>query len=516
MDDKMKWKKNMITGTCIVLTFVSLTACTSPFRGASGNGGGKDKTGQQSLAESLTANGADESSGKNDRVDTGFILTGPESYDSADTPVVVDKNEDDSTVTFLNLDIGRKYTLSLDGTTKLYDKYGESVSLEQIQKGDIVDITFLKEKKHLTTMQLSVEAWSYNNVERYEINTVRDEVTIGQESFKLGEHTQYFSDGRKIEEMDLNPADILTFQGIDTEILSVNVEKGHGYLRLMNDENFVGGWIEIYQSLIQHITEDMLLTVPEGSYEVNISYNGSGGTKHIVINRNEETMLDIGDLEIAEPKYGMVLFSTSPSDTIIYIDGAQVDASQPVKLEYGIHQLIAKASGYQSITRYLRVGMETAGIDVVLDAIGSDEEEATESSGESSTESSEPDTVTDYYKVYVDAPKDVEVYLDGNYVGISPCSFRKSAGSHVITLRKDGYETRSYTVQIDDEEKDFSYSFVDLVPTDGNTSTETPESTTESTQESAEESSAESTAESTTESTTESATDSTQQSEETN
>ena len=59
-------------------------------------------------------------------------------------------------------------------------------------------------------------------------------------------------------------------------------------------------------------------------------------------------------------------------------------------------------------------------------------------------------------------PENVEVYLDGNYVGISPCSFKKTSGSHVITLRKSGYETRSYTVQVDDEQKDVSYSFVDL------------------------------------------------------
>ena len=62
-------------------------------------------------------------------------------------------------------------------------------------------------------------------------------------------------------------------------MLSVTVEKGHGYLRLVNDENFVGGWLEIGQTQIVRITEDMLVvTVPEGSYQVDISYNG--GWRH--------------------------------------------------------------------------------------------------------------------------------------------------------------------------------------------------------------------------------------------
>ena len=402
---------------------------------------------------------------ESDRVDTGFAVTNPDSYDSADTAVLVDINSVDSTVTLLNLDLGKQYTLSMDGTTRYADKYGKAISLEQLREGDIVDVTFLKTKKHLTAMQLSRSAWQYDDVERYELNTVRREVTIGGEVFKLSRDTRYFSQGHSIEEMDLNPSDILTFHGIDTTVLSVTVEKGHGYLRLVNDENFIGGWLEIGQTQIVRITEDMLVTVPEGSYQVDISYNGGGGTKNVVINRNEETTLDIGDLEVAEVQYGMVLFSMNPSGAELYIDGSQVDPSQPITLEYGIHQIIAKADGYKSLTQYLRVAQESAGVDVELDKVDSDSDESTSSSSTASSTatSSSADTTTTYYRVHIDAPEKVEVYLDGNYVGISPCSFKKTSGSHVITLRKSGYETRSYTVQVDEEEKDVSYSFVDLV-----------------------------------------------------
>lgn len=404
---------------------------------------------------------------ESDRVDTGFAVTNPDSYDSADTAVLVDINSVDNNVTLLNLDLGKQYTLSVDGTTRYTDKYGKAISLEQLGEGDIVDVTFLKTKKHLTTMQLSRSAWQYDDVERYELNTVRREVTIGEEVFKLSRDTRYFSQGHSIEEMDLNPSDILTFHGIDTTVLSVTVEKGHGYLRLVNDENFIGGWLEIGQEQIVRITEDMLVTVPEGSYQVDISYNGGGGTKSVVINRNEETTLDIGDLEVAEAQYGMVLFSMNPSGAELYIDGSQADPSQPITLEYGIHQIIAKADGYKSLTQYLRVAQESAGVDVELDKVDSDSDsdESTGSSASTSTTatSATSDTTTTYYRVHIDAPENVEVYLDGNYVGISPCSFKKTSGSHVITLRKSGYETRSYTVQVDEEKKDVSYSFVDLV-----------------------------------------------------
>ena len=433
----------------------------------------------QTAASGAATEAQTEATAQTERVDTGFVVTDPDSYDSADTAVLVDINSIDNTVTLLNLDLGKRYTLSMDGTTRFADKYGKAISLSQLQEGDIVDVTFLKSQKHLTAMQLAQTAWQYDDVERYELNTVRNEVTIGGEVFQLSKDTQYFSQGHSIEKMDLNPADILTFHGIDSTVLSITVEKGHGYLRLVNDENFVGGWLEIGQTQIVRITEDMLVTVPEGSYQIDISYNGGGGVKNVVINRNEETTLDIGDLEVAEAQYGMVLFSLSPSNAELYIDGSQADPSQPISLEYGIHQIIAKADGYKSLTQYLRVGQESAGVDVQLDKVDSDSEESTESSSSTSSESSAgstsaADTITTYYRVHIDAPENVEVYLDGNYVGISPCSFKKTSGSHVITLRKTGYETRSYTVQVDEEEKDVSYSFVDLVTssTTGSTSSE--------------------------------------------
>lgn len=393
-----------------------------------------------------------------ERVETGFVLTGPDSYDSADTAILVSRDDKENTLTFLNLGLGRNYTLSINGTTRLYDKYGQSLSLDQFRKGDIVDVTFLRSEKRLTTMQLSPSAWSYTDVQRYEVNMIREEITIGSDTYKLTENTQYLSDNKNIEIMDLNPNDVLSFQGIGTDILSVRVDKGHGYLRLVNDENFVGGWIEVGQTTIQRITDDMLLTVPEGIYEVTISNKGGGGVKTVAINRNEETSLDIGDLEIPEPQYGMVLFSLSPSSMELYIDGTKVDTSEPVSLEYGLHQIIARADGYHSITQYIKVAQETAGINVELDAVDENEKESS-----SSSSSSVAQTTTSYYKVYIDAPENVEIYLDGNYIGMSPCNFRKTAGAHVITLRRNGYVTRSYTVVIDSEERDMTLSFADLV-----------------------------------------------------
>ncbi|MBD5496734.1 MAG: PEGA domain-containing protein [Lachnospiraceae bacterium] len=393
--------------------------------------------------------------------DTGFILTGPGSFDSADTAVVVRINKDEEKITFLNLTINRNYTLQYDGTTVFSDKYGQSMSLEQIREGDIVYVTFLKSKKRLATLAISSDSWTTADISRYQFDVVSHDVTIGNEIYKVTENTKIFSNGEEIEMMDLNSADILTFNGIGNTVHSIVVEKGHGYLRLSGDENFIGGWIEIGQNIIYQITEDMLLTVPEGSYQVLISTKGGGGTKSVIINRNTEVTLDIGDLEVEAPQYGQVLFAMSPSSASLYVDGNLVDTSLPVTLEYGIHQLMARADGYSTVTSYLKVAQESAGIDITLD-LEKDDEEEEEENNEETVSSGNGTTTASYYQVYIDAPEGAEVYLDGNYIGICPISFKKVEGPHVITLRRTGYETRSYTIQVDGEDKDISYSFAEL------------------------------------------------------
>ena len=183
--------------------------------------------------------------------------------------------------------------------------------------------------------------------------------------------------------MDLSAKDIITVRGIEHNIHSIVVDKGHGYLRLQNDEYFVGGWIEVGKTLIQPVVDDMLLTVPEGKYEVLITNGGSGGTKEIAVARDEEIELDVGDLKGEEIKNGSILFAVTPATAEVYVDGDQVDISNKVEMEYGIHQLIVRAAGYDTITQYIKVGQPYASLEIELEKSEDTEESDEESDDES-------------------------------------------------------------------------------------------------------------------------------------
>lgn len=421
----------------------------------------------------------------NQSANTGFVAAKVGTYDSADTAVISKIVTADKKITFLNIMTGKKYTLEYDGTTYFYDKYGEHLSQEQLSVGEVVDVTFLKSKKKCVILQISKDTWTYGGIDNFEINTSGKGLAIGKEQYQFLDEMIIVSDGELAELMDLNQRDTLKLRGKDRTIYSIEIERGHGYLRLKNDEYFIDGWIEIGQSIIQKITEDMLITVPEGKYQVIISNKGGGGTKEIKVDRNEEIELDIGDLKGEEIKLGNVVFTTTPTSAEVFVDGDKVDRNSKVTLEYGVHQLIVKAEGYDTISQYFKVGQPNANLDISMEE--TQEIESTEGveegadavSGNNAVSGNDSvtgkpsvsgnDTATadseGAPKAKINAPSGVEVYVDGKYIGISPVSFKKEEGTHVVILRKSGYKTRSYTIQITGGDKEENWSFADLVKT---------------------------------------------------
>lgn len=73
------------------------------------------------------------------------------------------------------------------------------------------------------------------------------------------------------------------------------------------------------------------------------------------------------------------------------------------------------------------------------------------------TETDSQNTIT------VNAPSGVKVYVNGDYVGKSPVSFEKIIGTFTVALSKNGYDTASYTLTMEDDGESSFLSFPELV-----------------------------------------------------
>lgn len=371
-------------------------------------------------------------------------------------------DEEKGTITVYRLDKKEDITLAYDGATVVQDKFGSALVMTQLSPGEVVDVKYNSEFQKAGSVVTPADAWSYHGAARYDIDEGRGTLQVGSDTYRISGETKVFSEAEQISMDQILNQDVLSFRGMERDILSIVVENGHGYLNLENDEELIGGWIEVGQTVIQQITEDMLITAPEGNYMVRLSAGGVDETREVTIARNKETVLDVGDIEVPQPVSGQVSFSVSPIEANVYVDGVGINTSYPVLLPFGLHQITASAPGYDTVSEYFNVEGESTRVKLTLSASKS----STVSGNEEDSDK------TSYHTITIQAPADVEVYHDNLYMGISPVTFEKKTGSHTITLRKQGYVTRSYQIEVADDDRNLTYSFPGLMPEteSGNTS----------------------------------------------
>ena len=445
----------------------------------------------------LFASCAAKNPGSSTEVSTAENITKTSSV-SEDTAILIRIDREANELGFQNVETGLRYTLNYDATTVFTDRHGNAMSAAQLATGPVADIEFVKDDRKLKSITYSDEFFTYNKVDTFKIYNNETRLLFLDDKYVLDDYLVIASGNDLLDTMELTDGDVLTLYGKDHTIYSVGLERGHGYLRLNGAESFMDGYIEVGGKIIRKITENMMLVVPEGDYDVSISKDGDYAKKHVTIGRNQEVSVDFSDVK-HEKMYGDILFILNPSESSLYIDGEKADASAPVKLEYGVHQLICRADGYSTRTSYINVASPTASVSIELEATGEvtekndgkdNDDKADESAGKDSKDAGKEeqpgdganddgdgdasegivddgvlidDVATGDGRVYIDAPEGAEVYVDGLYVGIAPAFFTRKEGTVVVTLRKEGFKTRSYTLYLDDSTDDVRYSFSDLV-----------------------------------------------------
>ena len=426
-------------------------------------------------------------------------------YDSFDTAAIRDIDTVKKQIRFRNHKTGKTYTLSYDNTSMIYDVRGTALSAALLEVGQIVDVKFLKSSKHITSLNVSSEAWTVEDTREHELVRGDGTAKVKGELYKIDPKTLVMADGNIALAEDVLSTDKVTVSGIGKDIYSVVVTSGHGYVSLssdtVEDHSLVGSWIELDNEVIYKISPNMLLSAPEGDYTLQILGNGASYTSEVNVSRNQETVVDTSNVNITKPKEGLVTFEIIPDTAEVFVDGEKVLTGVPQSIKYGYHNLKIIADGYKTQNKYLKIGTPNSVISLEMEK---DDDSSSDSSSEASSfdatstnsaslKSSVDNSLTSSsvtsasaattaatisdnssdekpgnkvingYYIYFDKPYAAELYFDGAYIGMIPTHVPKISGTHEVILKKDGYETKSYRISIDKDEVDLNYTFPDLV-----------------------------------------------------
>ncbi len=391
------------------------------------------------------------------------------------TGVVKEVDTENQAVTIYNPLLESEETFLYNSATSIQTKSGAEMSMAEVQLGEVYDL-YLESAggSNLAQMKMTQDLVEQES-SVMSVDPDSGKITVDGVKYEYSEHMVTLSDGTPIDPMEITDMDRVTFRGIQGKAYSVVVTRGHGYIEPVEYADFVGGTLYVEGETILPVTEGMLLTVPEGRQTVSMKNGDLTSKADLQVERGKVATLNMKDSMTQVPNTARVSFHIHPEGAELYINGSMVDYSQPVSLYYGMHTVQVVLEGYNTYQGTIRVQDPEPVFRIDLsEEVATVEDNDDKATGNDSSQSSsvtEDDGTTqnpeiaDYdvdHKITVSAPDGAAVYINGAYKGVAPCSFTKCVGKITLTLQKDGYETKSYSMEIIDDSQDTGLSFPDL------------------------------------------------------
>lgn len=379
-------------------------------------------------------------------------------------------------------------TVTCNASTDVKNRYGDMMSILVLEEGEILTVRYDSESGRASSIEECKDSWEYTGIKKLKTDKSASLVKVGSEKYLYTNALVVRSEGNAAQLEDIYEVDEVTLRGVGNHLYSITIDKGHGYVKLTNDDFYIGGWVEFGQDFIKPVEKDMQIVLAEGNYEMTIANDGIGGKVNVAVERDKEVEIDVSKINYQAMEVGSIRFEITPKDAELYLDGELTDYTELVTLSYGSHRIRIVKEGYDTFSGQLYVKETLRTLKFTLTGSEEETDEEDEEDSESTktddsatatpapTSTTIPSTSTTLttssdavssteagvYYIHVDKPKGAEVYLDGNYIGLAPVSVKKEAGTHVIMLSQSGYKTRTYTISVNSEKEDVTYTFADM------------------------------------------------------
>ncbi len=402
------------------------------------------------------------------------------------TAVVTGIDLETNLISFKDCMDSEDFRLTYHGGVSVLNTYGRDIGIGGINNGCVVDVLYYEDTEKIVSISINDKATVLSGITKFSADPDSGTAKYKGTSCSLWKDVVAYDEDKLLDIKEINTEDQVTLTFFAGKLVSVVVELGHGYVRLNNQDTYVGGMVEIGYDVIVPVTSDMLVAVREGKYTLRI-YNGNySDSKPVEVKKGKEVTVDLADIAIPT---GTVTFNITPADATLYVSGEEQDDFVYTNL-YGTYGIRVTCDGYNTFNGSFKISqpMNTFDIELSLNEDLEDTEDTTEETTETTTEStkttSETEGSTDETTgegsenstgvsgtesssttgntITIKGPAGAGVYVDGDYVGLAPVTFPKVVGTHTITLYKTGYLIKSYTITAADNGEDDEHTFPEL------------------------------------------------------
>lgn len=326
-------------------------------------------------------------------------------------------------------------TVKTDKTTEIFDKNGKKINLSEISEGDIVKVSLDDKNELVVQIDYTNDMWTQEQVSGVKIQSNGKTVTIANKVYYYTDETIFSYKNKVISPQKINEMDVLSLKGMNNKVWFVDVLEYHGYIAIKNKDKIKDGTIQINNEKEIYLSDIEKITVSEGAH--NIVIKGSNiepYTADIFIVADEEFSIDLSD---AQAKTSVLILKTNVENYQLYMNGTSVNYSEPLVLTQGEYSLKITKDGYLPWEQ--KVNLTEPSMEVTANLT----EEIKKGNLVISTE-----------------PTAAYVYVDNQYIGVSPIMINLEYGEHRFLVKMDGYQDISSPITIDKEEETI---MVDLV-----------------------------------------------------
>ena len=404
--------------------------------------------------------------------------------------VVLDVNTEEKMITIYNVTAEEEQKLVYTGASTFFDGYGIQLTAAQLVKSGLYRFSIDTKEEWISTAQEAVDrreepqntdAWEKTGIDYMVITP--DKIAFRDVNYRYSEKVCVMSNGKQITLEELQPTvDVVTIRGVGQVIYEIVVTKGHGYITLENEEDFIGGTIAIGSTRVDSISPDARYVVREGTYFVTVEHGKYTGTKELTVTRDGTTEFDVYEYGSGPIPKGWLTINIDPLGATLHINGKETTYTDGVELEYGTYKFEFSEGGYVTYKATVLIDQPKQSLSVYLteQEPGKKPEEENnitepDNNDETNYEAGNENNATqtnvsirnmgyeiDFeHVIHIIEPVGAEVLLDGEFVGYVPISFENILGSCIITIIREDGSVKNFSHFGEREDYYYKFSWID-------------------------------------------------------
>ncbi|MDR2939270.1 MAG: PEGA domain-containing protein [Clostridiales bacterium] len=327
--------------------------------------------------------------------------------------------------------------LKVTNLTEIRSKSGNFMGASEISIGDVVDLEYDGESGDIISLGISPESWEQESATNVTVDYSENSIRVGNKVYGYTNQIISVNKGEPYDIGRVTAADTLSLKGYQSNVVYIELIKGHGSITIENKAGIINGILEIDSTgIFINLSEAKdTYDVPEGIHNIKVTGdNINDFTQQVNVGEGANELVDLGTVE---QKNARLTITANVPDVGVFIssdvggsaDGAYYSIDEPIELPLGSYIIKVEKEGYHPVERR-----------VILSSL-------------SQTENFELKESVKVSKVYITSqPEGADVYIDNQYIGLTPVETDIVYGYHTIIISKDGYTTVNSPLDVKAEE----------------------------------------------------------------